>query len=425
MEYYQSKELKNASWLIGGRVAQMVLSLFVGLLTARYLGAANYGLISYAMAYVAFFTSLCTLGINSVIIKDFFEHPDEQGMAIGTTMTLRAVSSLLSALMIVGIVSVIDIGETETILVAALCSLSLIFQVTDTIGYWFQSRYQSKVTSIAVFFGYIIVSIYKITLLVMRKSVIWFAFSSSLDYISITLLYLIVYRKYKGPQLSFSLEKARDLLKSSYHYILSGMMVAIYSQTDKLMIKQMLNETEVGYYSVASYLCTIWFFILAAIIDSIYPTIMRLHSQSKVLYERKNKLLYALVFYISIAFSVFFTLFGELVVGRLYGQAYLPSVPILKVITWYTAFTALGVARNAWIVCENKQKYLKYMYIGAVVINIILNIILIPNFGAVGAAIASLITQIFTSLVLPLIFTGMRDNVRLMIEGITLKDIFP
>ena len=77
-----NKEAKNASWLIGGRIAQMVLSFFVSILTARYLGPSNYGIISYVNAYVAFFTSLCTLGINSVIIKDFVEKPQEQGEAV-------------------------------------------------------------------------------------------------------------------------------------------------------------------------------------------------------------------------------------------------------------------------------------------------------------------------------------------------------
>ena len=62
----------------------MLLSLVVGVLTARYLGPGNYGLVNYGAAYVGFFSSLCTLGINNVIVKDFIDHPDEQGTAIGS-----------------------------------------------------------------------------------------------------------------------------------------------------------------------------------------------------------------------------------------------------------------------------------------------------------------------------------------------------
>ena len=128
-----SKEAKNAIWIIGGRIAQMILSFFVGVLTARYLGPSNYGIMNYAAAYVAFFTAFCTLGINSVIIKDFVDHPDEQGEAIGTTLVLRAVSSLLSAIMIIGIVMIIDRDEPITIVVTALCSVALVFQIADTL----------------------------------------------------------------------------------------------------------------------------------------------------------------------------------------------------------------------------------------------------------------------------------------------------
>ena len=97
----------------------------------------------------------------------------------------------------------------------------------------------------------------------------------------------------------------------------------------------------------------------------------------------------------------------------------------LKIVTWYTAFSYLGVARNAWIVCENKQKYLKYMYAGAAVANIILNSFLIPVWGASGAALASLITQIIISIGFTYAVKPMRRNCILMLQAIALKDVFP
>ena len=149
-----SKEMKNAGWLIVGRVVQMIIAFFVSIMTARYLGPSNYGLINYAGAYVAFFSALCTLGINSVIVKDFVDNPDEQGMAIGSTIILRAMSSILSLIAIIGIVNIVDNGETITIIVTSLCSVALIFQSFDTLNYWFQSRYESKITSIATLIAY-------------------------------------------------------------------------------------------------------------------------------------------------------------------------------------------------------------------------------------------------------------------------------
>src|SRR5699024_1918999 len=126
-------------------------------------------------------------------------------------------------------------------------------------------------------------------LLVTGTSVQWFAFASSVDYIVLGIILLSAYKKNGGPALKVSKIKTKALLSSSYHYILSGMMVAIYGQTDKLMLKQMLDETYVGYYSTASTLCAMWVFVLTAIIDSINPTIMRLHNTNYQQYERKNR----------------------------------------------------------------------------------------------------------------------------------------
>ncbi len=422
--FLRGKETKNALWLIGGKVIQMILSLIVGIFTARYLGPSNYGLVNYGTTYVSFFMSFCTLGINSVIIKDFFDHPDEQGKSIGTTLVLRIISSFASALMIVGIVGILDHNEPLTIVVVALCSISLLFHVFDTFNYYFQSQYRSKITAIATLIAYVSTSVYKVILLITGASVAWFAFASSVDYIVLGILLYIFYATNKGPRLSFSWEKGKALLKQSCHYILSGMMVAIYGQTDKLMLKQMLDTTAVGYYSTATAICAMWTFVLQAIIDSIYPTILKLKGQDEYLYERKNKQLYAITFYISIFVSVLFLLLGDLAIRILYGEAYAPAGLPLKIVTWYTAFSYLGVARNAWIVCEEKQKYLKYIYIVAAIMNVILNFIMIPYWGATGAAAASLITQIFTSIILPLFIKGMKRNSILMLQAMVLYDVF-
>lgn len=133
----KNKVVRNAGWIIGGKIANKLLAFVVGIFAARYLGPSNYGLINYAAAYAAFFASLCTLGINSVIVKNFVDHPDQQGETIGTTLLLRAISSLLSALSIIGIVSVVDRGERLTVVVVALYSIGLIFRclILSTTGF--------------------------------------------------------------------------------------------------------------------------------------------------------------------------------------------------------------------------------------------------------------------------------------------------
>ena len=150
---------------------------------------------------------------------------------------------------------------------------------------------------------------------------------------------------------------------------------------------------------------------------------MNLYKGEKAQFEKKNRQLYAIVIYISIFVAIMIILFGKFAIAILYGDAYLPAAEPLKIITWYTIFSYLGVARNAWIVCEDKQKYLKYMYLSAAIINIILNYVMIPVWGASGAAAASLITQICTSIILPCFIRELRPNVRLMLQAFFLRNI--
>ncbi len=419
-----TKEAKNASWLISGKIIQMLLSLAVGTVSARYLGPGNLGIVSYANSFVALFMSFCTLGLNSVIVKDFVDNPQTQGEALGSSILLRIISSFLSAIMIISVCSIIDAGEPETIIVVALSSISLIFHSFDTINYWFQSQYKSKISAIVTLIAFMATSAYKIILLILEKDVKWFAFATSVDYIFISFLLILAYKHHNGPKLMFSLKKSKYLLSKSYHYVLSGMMVVIYGQTDKLMLKHMLNETEVGYYSVGTTVSGMWVFILAAVIDSVYPTILSSFNKSKDEFNKKNRQLYAAIFYFSILVSLVFCVFGDLIVNILYGANYSQAVTPLKIITWYTAFSYLGVARRAWVVSYERQRYLKYIYFFAAIFNVIANYLLIPIYGASGAALASLITQIFTSLIFPLTIKGLRENAILMLEAITFKDIF-
>lgn len=410
---------------MAGRIVHMILSFVIGLLTARYLGPSNFGVINYAGAYTTFFMAFCTLGINSVIVKNFIDHPEEEGETIGTTLLLRAVSSLLSIGIIVGIVSVVDRNDPLTIFVVFLYSISLMFQIFDTFNYWFQSKLMSKYYAIATLISYSIASAYKVILLVFGLGVEWFAISNSVDYAIVAIIMYFFYKKKNGPAFSFSIRKAKELLSVSCSYILSGLMVSIYAATDKFMLKQMLDSENVGYYSLAVSISTIWTFVLAAIIDSMNPPIMEYHNTDKEKYKVMNKRLYALVFYISIVVSAIICLVAPLFIKIVYGEAYLPATVPLCVVVWYVAFSYLGVARNAWIVCERKQKTLKYIYLFSALLNIALNYIFIPLIGEAGAALASLLTQISTVFVFPIIIKPLRPNVRLMAEAVLLRGVFP
>ena len=416
--------VRNAGWLMGGKLVQMAVNFLIGLLTARYLGPSDYGLIGYAAAYTGFFSAFCKLGLNPILVKELTDAPDKDGELLGTSLFLQAVSSILSAIVILCLVSVADRGDPTAAAVVSLSNVGMVFQIFDIFHCWFQFKMQSKVTALVSLAAYLITAAYKAALLVLGKPVTWFALATALDYICIAAFLLLAYGHHHGGKLRISLERARQLLQKSCHFILPGLMVAVYAQTDKIMLKQLIGEAEIGYYSTAASLCNVWCFVLAAVIDAFYPEITNAHKTDAGLFARRNKQLYAILFYVSAAVSLLITCCAKPAVALLYGKAYLPAVTPLRVLTWHTAFSYLGVARNAWIVCENRQKYLIWVYAAAAAVNVLLNRLLIPAWGAAGAAGASLTAQVVTAIIAPCFIPGLRENAKLMADGICLKNVW-
>ena len=120
--------LSNAMWNIAGKVFQMLITLVVGMLTARYLGPSNYGIIGYTASYVTLFSAVCQLGFDSVAVKEILEYPDRQGKILGSTIFFRVISSLFSSIGVTILVYLLDDGDMLIVRIAFLQSLSLVFQ---------------------------------------------------------------------------------------------------------------------------------------------------------------------------------------------------------------------------------------------------------------------------------------------------------
>ena len=294
----------------------------------------------------------------------------------------------------------------------------------DLIDFWFQSQLKSKYVAIAKTIAYIVMSIYKILLLILGKSVEWFAFATSLEYIVILSILLVMYFKNGGQKLKCSLKYGVSLLKQSYHFIISGLLVTLYTQMDKIMIGNYLDDKQVGLYSAATAISTMWGFIPNAIINSMRPTIYEAKEKGDKIYEKRLKQLYAIVFWSGIVFSVGITMFSKFIINILYGQEYLGASASLSIAVWSTTFAYLGTARGVWIVCENKNKYTKYYVLFGAIFNLVANVILIPLIGINGAAIATLISQIIVAILAPLLYKETRISVKHMMEGIFLRNIF-
>lgn len=414
MSLSNTKVLKNASWIIVCKAAQALIALVITTISARYLGPSNYGLLHYAISVVSFAVPVAQLGLRNVLVEEIVSHPEREGESLGTTLGMSVVSSLFCVAGCLVFVSVVNTGEQDTLIVCALYGVSLIFQMTEMIQCWYQAKLLSKYTSIVSLISYIIVATYKIFLLVTQKSIYWFAVSYAFDYFLISAILLLLYGKLGKQKLSFSLSLGRVLFHRSRYYIVSSMMVTVFSQTDRIMIKMMVGNAENGYYATACTCAGLTAFIFTAIIDSMRPMIFESKKLSRKEFERNISRLYSVVIYLALLQSVVLTLLSGPVVRLLYGQAYTPTIPLLRIITWYSAFSYMGSVRNIWMLAEEKQRYLWMINLTGAVMNVIGNLLLIPAGGAAGAAISSVLTQFFTNFLLCLIFRPIRPTAKLI-----------
>ena len=419
---FKQPNIRNSLWIIGEQVIQMVLSLVVSILSARYLGPTNYGTLNYTASIVTLFSSVATLGMESVVIKRIIEKPDCEGKYLGGCIGLRTISSLLSTAAIVAIVMVLNPADELKIVMALLQSLQLIFRSVHILDSWFQRHLKSKYVSIGKMIGALLAAAYKIFLLIQSKSVLWFAVNNSLSDLIVAVILYYFYKKQGSQKIEIKLSYGRDVLRDSYHFIISGLMVAIYGQMDKIMIGKALTDTEVGLYSIATGICGMWIFIPMAVINSYRPMIMELKQRGEEdLYLLRLKQLYSGIIWMCIGVSGFVCIFGGWIVHLMYGDAYAGATSALKIAIWFETFSMIGTARGIWIVSENKNRYVKY-YLGiGVVVNLVLNTLLIPCWGIDGAAAATLATQISTSLIAPLFFKDTRIHTRYVWDAFILS----
>lgn len=414
----KKRVVQNAAWIIGCRIAQALLGLLITMISARYLGPSGFGLINYAASIVTFAVPVMQLGLNSTLVQEIINGPDREGKILGTAVTMNLACSVFCIIGVIAFAMIANAGEPVTILVCGLYSLQLLFQSADILRYWFQAKLLSKYVSITVLAAYFLTSAYKIVLLATGCSVYWFALAQTVDYCAISLMLLVIYRKIGTQKFGFSRTLAKQMFAKSKYYIVSSMMVTIFAQTDRIMLKLMLDEAAVGYYSAAATCAGMTSFVFAAILDSVRPSLLEQKKNGGSGFEQGIAGTYSVITYLSAAQCVFVIVFADMIIRILYGSDYEPAVSALRIIVWYTTFSYLGSVRNIWILAEGLQKYLWIINLSGAAANVALNAWLIPVMGINGAALASLVTQFFTNVVVGFLIRPIRRNNALMLRGL-------
>lgn len=406
------------------QIYQMLLSLVIGVISARYLGPSNYGTINYAASYISFFTIACALGLEGIVVKEMIDNRENEGIVLGSSIVMRLAAGLLSVIAVCIIVVAVNPRDHLLLVVTFLQSLVLLFNAFHIIDFWYQSLLRSKVSSIIKCIAYTGMSLYRVWLLVTGKSVEWYAFATSLDALLIAILFLYRYKKDGTHKLKFSSKMSKHLIGLSYHLIISYLMAAVYNQMDRIMIGKIIDQTHVGYYSAASTICHMWLFVPTALANSARPLIMELKGNDEKLYVTRLNQLSGVIFWVGVFFAVGVTGLSHFIIDILYGADYIQARGPLIFIIWSTVFSAMSNSRSIWMICENKQKYTKHILLCGVVINLVLNTIWIPTIGMNGAAMATIITEFVCCFIVPYLLKPTREFAKYQFEAINPVTIY-
>ncbi|MEL6458836.1 MAG: flippase [Cyanobacteria bacterium J06621_15] len=390
------KILSNTGWLFGDRILRMGAGLLVGVWVARYLGSERYGLFNYAFAFISLFTPIFTLGLDDVVIRQLVKESSDKQKILGTTFGLKLIGGIVSVLFAVGCIVLLGEKNTLTIWLVAILAMTGVFRTADTIDLWFQSQVQSKYTVVAKNIGYLSSTLLKIGLILNEAPLIAFAWATLAE-IVIGAIGLICIYQVKGFSKiwnwNWSLTTAKNLLRESFPLIFSGFAILIFMKIDQIMLGQMKGDSEVGIYSAAVRVSELWYFIPTAIVSSVAPSIYAAKEKSEHHYYKRIGQLLRLLTYISLAIAIPMTFLSKNVVLIMFSQEYIEAAPILAVHIWASLFVFMGIATLPWFIAEGLNHLsLRKTLLGAI-LNVILNFLLIPEYGGLGAAIATISSQ--------------------------------
>jgi polysaccharide transporter, PST family len=387
--------LGNSSWLLLDKVVRMVLGLFVGTWIARYLGPTEFGQLNYAIAFVALFSAIATLGLDNIVVRDLVRRPEDREKILGSAFSLKLLGALLSLAMAETAIRLLQPGDARMHLLVGVTATALVFQAFDVIDFLFQSGVRSKPIVLVRMISFVLFSFVKIALIVSLASLIEFAWAALGELALAALGFIWVFQRYFGVKwFGFGdLSTVRSLLKDSWPFLLSSLAIMVYIRIDQIMLASAVGSYQVGLYSAALKLSEIWYVIPMAIVGSVAPSLTATHGQSRAVYYSRLQRLFTSLMKLAYLVAVPMSLLSTPLIVLLFGPQYAGAGPVLAIHVWTAVFVFMGVATGPWVVNEGLGKLQFYRtFIGAVM-NIFLNLYLIPRYGAIGAAIATLLSQ--------------------------------
>ena len=404
------KYFANTSWLLAERIFRMAVQLFVGIYVARYLGPERFGLLSYANSYVGIFTAIAILGLDGIVVRELVKSPDQRDTLLGTSFLLKVVGTLLMWVLILATLFFSN-NDSLTSSLIAIIAFGVLFQTFNVIDYNFQAEVKLKYVVHSQIVQLIVSSITKLVLILKGLPLVWFAAVYSLDAIILAVGLAYAYSRNSGSikKWKWNAKVALALLLDSWPLMFAYMSYLIYAKIDRIMIKEMLDEHNVGIYSAAYILYEAPLFISLMIAKSVYPILVQYYQDNKNRFFQLYSTLSSYLTLLSYLIVLFIFIFHEILIQITFGESFEESSKILMLLSFGMIPMFNAFLRSSYITISGNQKIILYTTLFSAILNIVLNLLLIKAYGVIGAVYATVFSQTVSLIVLNFAFTNTRS----------------
>lgn len=415
----------STGWLLSERVFRSLLNVTVGVYVARYLGASDFGLLSYARSFVYLFSALAVLGLHNIVIRDLVQEKGKRDEILGTTIFLRLSGSFL-ALGLIAVAVNFTNNDRFTNLLIFIIAIRFLFGSFEVIDLYFRSEVTSKYSAYALIFSGLVGAALKLLFIFLGKGLIYFASVAMVENLILAVALIILYRRQKLKLWDWKpkFDLGKRLLKDSWPIMMTGLAVTLYMRIDQVMVKNLVGTVAVGNYAVAVTLAEVWYFIPMIITSSLFPAIVNARKMSEELFFSRLQKLYDLMVWFALGVALFYTFFADHIVHLLFGSQYQASSSLLKIYIWSGIAVFLGNAWSKWVLMENKQKYIFFTHTIILIVNVLLNFLLIKRIGSTGAAWATLISYSLGQIIALFLFER-KTNMRMALQILNFIKYFP
>ena len=386
---------KNSSWMMISQVITSICAFVWTILIARYLGASDFGIMSFAISFSTIINIFLDLGISTYATRDISRNNELASDYLGKLIPLKILLSLIVlviSLIILSLMSKSYLTTTITlifVLEVAFMSLSGLLQgVFQAFG---KTKYQAlgNVVYSLMLLIFVLITIY------FKLGLIFIACSYALSFLTLLIYsYTKTLNQITIPKFNIDYTFCKKAVKLSIPFALSGFFYTIYFSIDTVMLSYLSGDYATGIYN-ASYkiinVLTTFFPVYQAVV---FPLMSKLFEGCKYLlklsYAKSIKYLLLIIIPITLGIS----LYATPLVTLIYGNEYLMSGPVMQVLIWTVSFLFVNGAASTLLNASNKEVSVTKIYCVAAVFNICLNLILIPNYSYHGAALATVLSEI-------------------------------